>query len=514
MKLLFRIKPKLWVILALAAMTMVVLVVGGTIFFYRVVLENRYSEHLRRQMQRSADALEDSGFSAEAAVRVQNGGVWVLIVRERDDTILFRSSPERPLFRIETADADEVVLTRQEKEELRYLHHLIGRHLGDRESRKLVMGPDLPDESDALDVRDMFLLGRKDGVIYSLYLPVESTNAAINLAIRYSTIAGVGGTLIGVLIFYLLSRAITHPHRDIVRTAGKIAELDFSCRCDPVPVRELDDLSRSINTMADRLQSAVAELQGANLQLQQDLTERTMQQKQNSALLANLSHDLKTPIAIISGYAEGLQEGVARTPEQQEKYYSMILTESEHMSRIVSRMLSSTRLDSETVPLVIEDFDLAALLDEVLGMFQLEIDRAGLELETDYDRPLMARTDYESIRQSVINYVQNAVYHINHGKRIRVSTERDGEILRLSVVNSSEPIRQAELSRIWEKLYRGDYARQRSHGEAGLGLAIVRGNMERLGLDYGCRNLPDNLVEFWLCVPAVPAQSGQIPIDS
>ncbi len=503
MRFLRRCKPRLWVIMASAAALMIILVVGGTVFFYRVVLERRYVRELSRQMDRSADALEESGFSDKAALQVQNDGVWALIVREEDDAILFRSGPGRTLFRVDSEEQLQAFLSHPLQAEVRYLHMLVARHLDEGEGRELIMDPDLPDKSVSMEGRDLFLLGRKDGVIYCLYLPLESANAAVNLAVRYSTVASVTGLLIGIFLFYLLSRAITYPHRNIVRTANQIAKLDFSARCDPVSVRELDDLSRSINTMADRLQASVQELKSANEQLQQELKERTLQQKQNTELVANLSHDLKTPIAIISGYAEGLQEGVAHTPEQQEKYYSMILNESEYMSRIVSRMLASTRLDSDSIPLVIEDFDLSALLDEALDQFQLEIKRAGLTLETDYARPLMARTDYESIRQSVINYVQNAVYHINNGSLIRIAAERAGDRIRLRVINSSAPIRPEELTRIWDKLYRGDHARQRSRGEAGLGLAIVRGNMERLGLEYGCRNLDGGLVEFWLCVPAV-----------
>lgn len=499
----WRYKPKLWVILAMTAIVMIVLVVGGTIFFYRVLLENRYVATLSRQLYDSAELLERHCFAEEDVAEVQSRGIWLLILREPDDQILYRSTAGRTMFRVNDEDGSTLNEPPQSvQQEVRYFRRLIDANLGLAPGKTVVLDPHDTAHSRPLDSRDMFLLGRKGDTIYCLYLPVESTNAAINLAVRYSTIAALIGILAGVFLVYLVSRSVTHPHRDIVRTAGKIAELDFSARCQPVPVRELDELSTSINTMADRLQAAISELQSTNEQLQRELDDRTRQQKEHTELLANLSHDLKTPIAIISGYAEGLQEGIAHTPEQREKYYSILMKESEDMSRIVSRMLASTRLDSGSIPLVIEDFDLAALLDEMFALFQRDIERAGLEVELDYPRPLMARTDYESIRQSVLNYAQNAVHHINHGNKIRVSVERKDKLLRLSVINSSAPISREEQSRIWEKLYRGDHARQRSHGEAGLGLAIVRGNMERLGLDYGCRNLEGNRVEFWLCIPA------------
>jgi signal transduction histidine kinase len=241
--------------------------------------------------------------------------------------------------------------------------------------------------------------------------------------------------------------------------------------------------------------------------MQAELSERVRQQQISTELIANLSHDLKTPVAIISGYAEGLQEGVARTPEQQQTYYSMILKESEHMQELIWKLLAQSRLDSGEIPLEIEEFDLADLLDDAPDAFQREIERLELAVERDYSHPTPVRSDYESIRQSVGNYVQNAVLHINGGNRVRISTERRGALIRLHVANSSAPIPAEEAKKIWNRLYRGDPARQRHRGEAGLGLSIVKGNMDRLGLACGQQNL-DGMVDFWLDIPDA---AGDLP---
>ena len=374
----WRYKPKLWVILAMTAIVMIVLVVGGTIFFYRVLLENRYVAKLSRQLYDSAELLERHCFAEEDVAEVQSRGIWLLIIREPEDQILYRSTAGRTMFRVDDEDGSTLNEPPQSvQQEVRYFRRLIDANLGLAPGKTVVLDPHDTAHSRPLDSRDMFLLGRKGDTIYCLYLPVESTNAAINLAVRYSTIAALIGILAGVFLVYLVSRSVTHPHRDIVRTAGKIAELDFSARCQPVPVRELDELSTSINTMADRLQAAISELQSTNEQLQRELDDRTRQQKEHTELLANLSHDLKTPIAIISGYAEGLQEGIAHTPEQREKYYSILMKESEDMSRIVSRMLASTRLDSGSIPLVIEDFGIEG--DAHAGKWHRQVSLLGLE---------------------------------------------------------------------------------------------------------------------------------------
>jgi signal transduction histidine kinase len=357
--------------------------------------------------------------------------------------------------------------------------------------------------------KSLLLCGREADVLFCLLLPVESTNASIRLAIRYATIINLAAWFVTLFLAYGLSQVITRRHRRLRLVAARIADLDFSQRCPPAITTETDELGQIINSMADSLQENTAALREANERLQAELAERTRQQQITADLIANLSHDLKTPIAIISGYAEGLQEGVARTPEKQQTYYEMILRESERMQAIVSRLLALGRMESGETPIRPETFDLVRLLDELLGSFQREIERRKIDLRRpDWPGTCMVRTDYACARQSLQNYFQNAVYHLNGGSRIQVRLEDRGDTVRVRVTNSSAPIPETEAARLWEKLYRGDPSRQRQHGEMGLGLAIVKGNMERLGHAYGFENDPDFPgVCFWLELPKAPAEA-------
>ena len=264
--------------------------------------------------------------------------------------------------------------------------------------------------------------------------------------------------------------------------------------------------------MADSLEANIQALTQANDRLKVELAERTRQQRITTELIANLSHDLKTPIAIISGYAEGLLEGIAQSPERQQTYYEMILRESGDMQAIVTKMLALSRLESGETPISPEVFDLAELLGAVLDSFQVELARRGITLERPKDPVCPVCSDYECVLQSVTNYIQNAVFHINNGSAIRVWLEDRGPRVRVCVANSSAPIPAEELPRLWDKLYRGDPSRQRHNGETGLGLAIVKGNMDRLGCPYGCENdEAAGMVVFWLELPkssqeALPAE--------
>ena len=515
-----RWRPRLWTIMSIISALILALTVGIIVLTYQTSLESVYRRELRQQLSGGLELLQESDYSAAAIDEVRAEGIRLLLLSDDGShTILAQDAGGEPMGFPRGEDRNDGPAEDERSPaagKARALEELVVSRLGSAEGSFYITELDPGAEMAGPNHRFLYLAGRADGRLFCLFLPVESTNAAVNIAIRFATIVGLAAWLASVVLLYFMSRMVTKPYGTIVRTAGQIAEMDFSQRCPPAVSLELDELSNSVNRMSDRLQANVEGLRQANEQLQAELSERVRQQQISTELIANLSHDLKTPVAVISGYAEGLQEGVARTPEQQQTYYSMILKESEHMQALIWKLLAQSRLDSGEIPLEIEEFDLADLLDDTLDAFQREIERLELAVERDYFHPTPVRSDYESIRQSVGNYVQNAVLHINGGNRIRISTERHGALIRLRVANSSAPIPAEEAGKIWNRLYRGDPARQRHQGEAGLGLRIVKGNMDRLGLACGQRNL-DGMVEFWLDVPDaaedLPPDSG-IPSDN
>ena len=500
-------RPRLWTMVAIVATLFMSLLFTGLLFAFRFSLHTEYVSGLQNRLRDALGSLRTNGFTREIAEQLNTDGVGVILYDETTGELIYRSSDKPHALDLRGIKSEDVLIEVQHTA-FEALSLLVSGHL-DRADGSFFLtdrhGKIAETADEMLNGRELCLMGREGGALFELYLPVESTNAAINLAIRYARITLAIALVLAMLVIFAASRLAYQTNRGMARIAGQLAELDFSERCPRAKTREVDTLAVSINRMADQLEKSIRELRQTNELLQRELAERTEQQRITTDLFANLSHDLKTPIAIISGYAEGLQEGLARTPEQRGKYYQMILTESEHMQAIVSRMMTVRSLEQEDP--VIEDFDLAALLNEILAPFQLEIERQGLQLETDYSAPLPVRTDFESVRQSILNYVQNAIYHINNGKLIRIIAKPQGNHIILRVQNSSAPIPEQEIPRLWEKLYRGDSARPRSHGEAGLGLAIVHDNMKRLGQEFGFRNL-DGMVEFYLCLPRATGGIG------
>lgn len=506
-----RRRIRLWLLIAAVFTLLLSLTVGAIVLSYRLSLEDRYEEGLRRQLSKGLDQLLAWEDPAQAAQSLESQGIYALLVGSADRQILYHGSGGPPLSLGPKRENGQKQGRNPWVEDAALLEEIVTGQLG-REDGSFFLSDEGKSPSYRRDAKLLQLCGRSGALLYCLYLPVESTNAAVSLAVRYAAWVSLGVWTASLLLFYLLSKQIAAPHREISDTAAQIARLDFSRRCPGFVTRELDEIGRSINTMADSLEANIQALTQANDRLKVELAERTRQQRITTELIANLSHDLKTPIAIISGYAEGLLEGIARSPEKQRTYYEMILRESGDMQTIVSKMLALSRLESGETPISPETFDLAELLGAVLDSFQVELARRSIALERPKQQHCPVYTDYECARQSVTNYVQNAVFHINNGSVIRVWLEDRGPRVRVCVANSSAPIPAEELPRLWDKLYRGDPSRQRHNGETGLGLAIVKGNMDRLGCPYGCENdEAAGMVVFWLELPkgsqkALPAE--------
>ena len=496
----------LWVLMSVVFAIVTTVTLPTIANAFSAKLESGLCTELESQLTDGEARMKASGFAEEVLLTLEDEGIHILVYDRQSQSVRFASGGSTHVATIATLSKSYTTDGQRSsvQQEAAALDELVQVRLKDREVSFFVTDRGAPPSVNGgnLESKELFLCGRSGDLIYCLNLPVKSNNAAVKSAIEFTERVSATVWVLFVLLFVHSTKQISKRHRDIADTAARIARLDFSQRCPESFSKELDDLRLSINDMADSLEGYVNALRETNEKLQNELNERIRQQQVSADLIANLAHDLKTPIAIVAGYAEGLAEGVANTPEKQEAYCETILRESEHMQAIVTRILALGRMESGETPIKLRDFDLTLLLNEILDTFQRELERQNLCLTRAWEGACFVHTDFECARQSLINYVQNAVYHINNGNRIEVRLDDLGDRVRVRVINSAAPIPPEEAQRIWEKLYRGDPSRQRNRGEMGLGLSIVRGNMERLGNAYGCENDPDFPgVCFWLELP-------------
>ncbi len=240
----------------------------------------------------------------------------------------------------------------------------------------------------------------------------------------------------------------------------------------------------------------VSRLRIANLQLKEDIRERKEIDDMRKEFLANVSHELKTPIALIQGYAEGLKEGVASGEEARNEYCDVIIDEAGRMNNMVRQILNLTRLESGTEQLSIEKFDITEFLRQKIAAFDIKAKEKGATFVLKNEETLEVATDPGKIEEVLDNFYANALDHVSGEMRIETGAYYYEDKVRISVFNTGEHIPEDELEKIWIKLYKVDKARTREFGGAGLGLSIVKAIMDELGGRYGAEN-SDGGVTFW-----------------
>lgn len=292
---------------------------------------------------------------------------------------------------------------------------------------------------------------------------------------------------------YIFAVAIINPVATISSTSKKIADLDFSQRCPSFRISELDELSRSINTLSASLENALSELKTENQQLEHDIEKERSLEKTRRNFVANASHELKTPISIIQGYAEGMKYGIGC--DSAEEFCDIIIEESEKMNQLIIKLLEFLHIGSGEYPFSLSRFYLDELLMSHLGSVEQLYREKGITLHTDINTNLYAEGDPTLLKIVFNNYISNAISHAGHEKEIHVSVKDSQDFYTVSVYNSGNPIDENDIDNIWQSFYRADKAHSRAEGRFGLGLSIVASIQELHKQDYTVKNV-DGGVEF------------------
>lgn len=320
-------------------------------------------------------------------------------------------------------------------------------------------------------------------------------NAAVSN--QFMVQVGVVIAFVGVLLVLLISNQYTKPILRLAKHAQDMQKLNFCSRYEDHRRDEIGVLGNSMNALSDKLEETILELKTANNELQNDLQRRTEQEEMRKEFLANVSHELKTPLALIQGYAEGLQENINDDPESREFYCDVIVDEAAKMNKMVKRLLSLNQLEFGNGQVHLEHFDLHAVLDSVISAADILFKQKEVSLLYQRgEEPEMVWADEYMVEEVVTNYISNALNHVKYEKKIEIKAiPRDG-VVRVSVFNTGDPIPEEDLDKIWTKFYKVDKARTREYGGNGIGLSIVKAVMEAHNQQFGVRNY-DNGVEFW-----------------
>lgn len=336
---------------------------------------------------------------------------------------------------------------------------------------------------------------------YSIILRTPIQGIKDNVNISTTLIKYVGGAIlaVGIIAAFVVSTYITRPIKQLSNIAEKMSEMDFNARYEGSDKGEIGLLGKSMNNMSEKLEHNIAELKKANLELKKDIDKKEKLEIMRTDFLSNVSHELKTPIALIQGYAEGLKEGITDDPESMEFYCDVIMDEANKMNTMVKRLLTLNQIEFGNDEPEMERFDINELIASVADANAIRAGQKNMSIVFDNrnEHNFVWADEYKT-EEVLTNYISNALNHCDGKRAIEVRTEKseNGGTITVTVYNSGKNIADEDLERIWEKFYKTDKARTREYGGNGIGLSIVKAIMDSMGQEYGVRNVSDG-VEFW-----------------
>ena len=334
------------------------------------------------------------------------------------------------------------------------------------------------------------------GISFIISTPIESIRESADIANRFFAYVGFVGTLAGGIIIWFVSGKITKPIKKLNSISEQMVHLNFEAKYNGRARNEIGMLGENINKLSSSLERSISDLKTANNELQRDIEKKEEIDEMRKEFLANVSHELKTPIALIQGYAEGLAESVNNDPESRGFYCEVIMDEASRMNLMVQKLLTLNQLEFGNDVVAMERFDITALVKNYIQSAGILIKQNEIQVCMEEYPPVYVWGDEFKVEEVFMNYFSNAVNYCSGEKKIFIALEQKEKLVRVCVFNTGEPVPEEALPHLWEKFYKVDKARTREYGGSGVGLSIVKAIMESMNRQYGVENRSDGVL-FW-----------------
>lgn len=346
------------------------------------------------------------------------------------------------------------------------------------------------------------LLGKMDnGNNIYIRMPISAITENVDISNHFLYIIGVITLIVGGIIVTYISKRFTKPISELSTIANKMSNLDFSQKYRIKDNGdEIDNLGKSINTMSDKLEDTITELRKNNSELEKDIEKKSKIDEMRKQFISDVSHELKTPIALIQGYSEGLIENV-NTDEENRRFYSeVILDEANKMDKMVKELLELNKLEYGGKIFNNTSFNIVNLIKDNLRKYTVMLEEDNIEVEFKQKDPIYVFADENFIEKVLNNYLSNAiknVLEVENKKYIEIKIKKlKEEKIRIYVFNTGKNINNENINKIWNRFYKEDSSRNRQKGGTGIGLSLVKAIMENYKNDYGVEN-KNNGVEFF-----------------
>lgn len=354
------------------------------------------------------------------------------------------------------------------------------------------------------NINYMFLSAELDNG-YTLYIriPISPIQESVRISNNLLILIGGISIIIAGIIASFLSRKFTEPITELNNITTNMAKLDFSKKyIEKDTEDEINNLGKNINLMSDKLEATIKQLRSTNIELEKDIEEKSKIDDMRKQFISDVSHELKTPIALIQGYAEGLIENVNTDDESRKFYAEVILDEAEKMDTLVKQLLELMKIEYGKREFNDTEFNIVELINEVIRKCKVMSEEKDIEVEfKQKDETINVVADDFYIDQVITNYFTNAIKHaenVDGKKQIKIEIEETKQNkIKVKIFNTGERIKEEDIERIWKRFYKIDSSRNREDGGTGIGLALVKAIMSNYNNKFGVEN-KENGVEFYI----------------
>ena len=347
----------------------------------------------------------------------------------------------------------------------------------------------------------LMLIGKLDnGYTSYVRMPLSSIKDSVKISNNFLYAIGLITVIISGIAILIISKRFTKPISELSGIANKMSNLDFSQKYRIKDSGdEIDNLGKSINKMSDKLEDTITKLQNNNSELEKDIEEKSKLDDMRKQFISDVSHELKTPIALIQGYAEGLIENV-NTDEENRKFYSeVILDEANKMDKMVKELLELMKLEYGAKKPNNSLFNITELVNEEVRKYTVLLNENKIKVKFNLKQPVYVYADINLVQQILNNYISNAIKNtekVNKEQYIKISIKLLKDKVRVCVFNTGKNISEENMQKIWTRFYKEDTSRNREMGGTGIGLSLVKAIMNNYNNEYGVVN-KENGVEFY-----------------
>lgn len=336
-----------------------------------------------------------------------------------------------------------------------------------------------------------------NGTIFLMRTALTGIHDSVQFSNRFMGVIAFVAVFFCTALSYFFSSRFTRPVSELTRISERMKNLDFDAKYSCHAGNELDFLGQNINELSEILLTTISEWKAANIELKKDIKQKEEIDEQRREFLSNVSHELKTPIALIQGYAEGLKEAVNDDPASKDDYCDVIMDEAARMNTMVQKLMTLDQLESGGDPVRLERFSAREMVQNFLKSADILARQKNANVQLAKGPDLMVWADEFKAEEVLRNFFTNALNHLDGERLVEISLEKMDHKVRISVFNTGEPIPEEALPHLFEKFYKVDKARSRAYGGNGIGLSIVKAIMDSLHQTYGVKNYKDGVCFYF-----------------